>query len=129
MQMKTTRRRPLAELIEKVHDTGMSYRDMAAQASRAGHEISHSQLQNYAKGHTRNVPNRNQIAALAAAMGVPVDQVRAAVLEEFLDYVPADLADNGGADRVIVAAPPDLSEDERQELQRFVEVWLNARRK
>lgn len=122
-------RRPLAEMILDVWSGGeLPYRDMAKRARDRGHEISGSQLNNYANGHVANIPKPKLIRALAAALDRPYEEVRTAVLEEFLDYEPTS-HDTASGGRRHVALPPDATDEERQEMQAMLDAWWEARRR
>lgn len=63
-------------------DSAGSLRDMEARAQEAGHRISRSTLGEYSTGERIPDPrNETLLAALAAALDVTVDEVRAAALE------------------------------------------------
>lgn len=125
MTMATERRRrSLSELVEHAREGGrVSYRDMSARADRAGYRISHSQLAEYAAGTVRKAPDQTMIDALAAALGVPRERVQASVFEQWYGYTPRGMPAGGG-----VLLPVDVTEDEREELERLVAAWLAARR-
>jgi hypothetical protein len=77
----------LTSLINDVQQSkGLTYRDMETRAEAAGHFISRQQLQNHATGGVRNAPRTEQVLALAAALGVPFEQVRDAVFRQFYGY-------------------------------------------
>src|SRR5947209_19259777 len=116
-------RRALVELIGRVRDqTGTTYRDMARRAADRGHEISFQQINNYAQGVNKNVPNPRMIRALAAAVDRPYEEVLAAVLAEFMDYEVADLS--GDAGHITVPVPHGATEQDRQRLQDLAEAWV-----
>lgn len=119
-------RRPLADLVRERNDR-WSYREMSERARRSGHNISHSQLADYASDSVRKVPSQEQIQALAAALDVGQEQVRAAVFEQFYGYVPRELK-RGRASRIVAAVPPGLSAEDEDELLRLIEAWLSTRR-
>lgn len=125
--MTTEQHRPLAGLVRQRNDEGWSYREMEKRANRAGHSISHSQLADYASDAVRKVPNREQIEALAAALDLGYETVRAAVFAQYYGYVPRELSSRKTS-RVAAAVPSDLSPEEEGELVRMVEAWLSARR-
>ena len=120
-------RRPLAALVRSRHEAGRSYRDMAEAARRAGHTISHSQLQAYATDMVRKAPTNEQLAALAAAIGVTFARARAAMMEQFYGYVPRGMEADDPAlpgARIGAAIPPDLSPEQEQQLLRMVQAWI-----
>lgn len=121
-----TKERPLASLVRRVHEQGLSYREMAARAQRAGHTISHSQLALYAGDGVAKAPTDSQVHALAAALDMGYEQVRAAVFSQFYGYVPRDLNSRKGS-RLAAALPPDLSPEEEDRLAQVVELWLRDR--
>lgn len=124
--------KPLAALVRRRHDGGRSYRDMSETARKAGHTISHSQLQAYAQDAVRKAPGPEQMAALASALDVPFEQVRAAAMDQFYGYVPASMLPPAGLEdstvvRIGAAIPSDLSDDEVAELHRLIRAWVAAR--
>lgn len=119
---------PLAELVRHKHDhDNVSYRQMSDVARRAGHTISHSQLQAYATDGVRKAPSTEQLEAIAAALSLPYQRVRAAMTEQFYGYVPREMAVAPGS-KISAAVPPDLSPAEEDELARMVRAWVSARR-
>lgn len=128
MSTMVTEQRPLAALVKAETDKGWSYREMEQRARQRGHVISHSQLADYAKDAVRKVPSREQIEALAAALDVGVEAVRAAALEQFWGYVPRELKNRKGS-RISAALPPDLTREEEEQIARMVEAWLASRGK
>lgn len=118
---------PLADMVRRKHDEEhVSYREMADNSRRAGHFISHSQLAAYAADGVRKAPSSEQMVALASALGVSYEKVRAAMIEQYFGYVPRDLIETHGT-TVTAAVPPDLTEAEERELRRLVEAWVAAR--
>ena len=69
-------------------DRRLSYREMQERAEAAGHYISFQQLQMLAKGVVRKAPGTDQVAAIAAAIGEPIEVVRDAVFEQYYGYTP-----------------------------------------
>lgn len=118
---------PLSDLVSRTHADGLSYREMEARARRSGHVISHSQLQAYATGTTRKMPTVDQMRALAAAMDVGYETVRAAAFEQYYNYRPREMSHRSDS-RVGAAIPPDLTAEEERELIRMVKAWASARR-
>jgi transcriptional regulator with XRE-family HTH domain len=125
----TTEQATLADLVRQRRAEGWGYREMARRAHERGHQISHAQLGEYAKGTVQKVPNREQMEALAAALDVGLETVRTAVMHQWWGYVPRELKNRGKASRLGAAVPADLSTDEEAELVRMVEAWLAARRR
>lgn len=82
----------LSRLIERRRRDGAgSLRDMAARARDAGHPISHSSLGDYQTKRTTPDPrNEAQMTRLAAALGISVDEVRAAAWESVGHPTPLD---------------------------------------
>lgn len=122
----TEQRQPLADLVRERNER-WSYREMSERARRAGHNISHSQLADYASDSVRKAPTREQIEALAVALDVGQEAVRAAMFEQFYGYVPVELKRGSKASRVAAAVPPGLSPEEEAELLRLIEAWLATR--
>ena len=120
-----TRERPLADLVRRVHEDGLSFREMAARAHRAGHSISHSQLALYASDGVAKAPTDAQIHALAAALDMGYTQVREAMMQQFYGYTPRELKNMGGS-RVAAQIPPDLSPEQEKALGDLVEAWLRT---
>lgn len=115
--------RALAELIRTIHEErDIPYREMARRTDACPRPLSHSQIADYAAGRVRKTPDSPTIEALAVALDVPVERVRDAVLEQYLDYVPANV--DRGVDALI---PPGLSDGEVDELRRLIQAWLAAR--
>jgi len=114
----------LADLVRAVQESGVSYREMMRRAEKHGHSISHSQLSAYANNEVRKTPSEAQIAAIAAATGRSVTAVRDAVMEQYLDYTAQSVGQG-----LTVTLPRDVSDDERDEVQRLVDAWLAARGK
>lgn len=54
---------------------------MAARAEAAGHSLSHSQFGAYAAGRVKAIPDEDTRRAIAAGLGVDVDEVTAAARE------------------------------------------------
>jgi transcriptional regulator with XRE-family HTH domain len=124
--MGTMTEHPLADLVRRVHDSGISYREMATRAQRAGHEISHTQLSDYAQRKVQKAPSQRMMRALAAALDVGYGQVRSAVFAQFFGYVPRELKNWQGS-RITAVVPEDLSPDEEAQLVRMIEAWLASR--
>ena len=116
----------LAELVVERRDAGYSYREMERRARERGHKISHSSLADYANGAVAKMPDKDQIEALAAALDVGLDAVRAAAMQQYWGYVPRELR-NRKPSRVAAAIPPDLSPQEEAELARMIQAWLATR--
>jgi transcriptional regulator with XRE-family HTH domain len=127
--MTTEQTTTLADLVRQRQDEGWSYREMERRARERGHRISHAQLAAYAEDAVRKVPSREQVEAIAAALDLGIDAVRAAVMQQYWGYVPRELKQRGKGSRVAAAVPPDLSTDEEAELVRMMEAWLVARRR
>ena len=123
-----TEQRSLAALVRRRNDEGWSYREMEKRARDRGYVIAHSQLADYANDTVSKMPSKDQIEALAAALDVGVDVVRAAALDQFWDYIPRELKSRKGS-RLTAVVPSDLSQAEEEELLRMVEAWLAARRR
>ena len=116
---------PLVELVRCEKNRGTSYREMSLRAERAGHEISHQQLQAYGAGHVRKAPSQRQIEAIAAAIASTPQAVRDAVFEQFYGYV-TDSRRGPVAGEWTLDVPGDLAQEKRSELERLVAAWLRA---
>jgi hypothetical protein len=118
----------LAELVTKRVDEGWTFREMSRRAKERGYDVSHSHLAEHAKGLVAKVPDRTQVEALAAALDVGIDDVRAAAMQQYWGYVPRELRTRKPS-RVTAALPADLTAEEEDEIARMVEAWLAARRR
>lgn len=127
--MTSERTESLSELVRRRRDEGWSLREMERRAQARGHRISHAQLADYAAGVVRRMPTLEGLEAIAAALDVGVEDVRAASMKEFWGYVPRELKHRGRGSRVTAAMPPDLSPEEEDELLRMIEAWVAARRR
>lgn len=117
----------LAELVRERRDAGYSFREMERRARERGHKISHSSLADYANASVSKMPDRDQIEALAAALDVGLDAVRAAAMQQYWGYVPRELR-NRRPSRAGAAIPPDLSVEEEAELARLIQAWVASRK-
>lgn len=81
----------LAGLIQAAIDAGATERELERRAERAGETISHSQLNKYRRGLVTKAPDGGQQTALAAALNVPEQVVRRAVIIDWFGWDPADL--------------------------------------
>lgn len=116
---------PLAALVSRTHDAGVSYREMESRATQRGHRISHSQMADYAGDRVAKCPTEEQLRSIAAALDVGYETVRAAAFAQFYGYVPREL---GGRQTPVVAAiPPDLTPEEERQLTAMVRAWAAAR--
>jgi transcriptional regulator with XRE-family HTH domain len=121
-------KQPLAALVRQAHDTGLSYREMADRARRAGHEISHTQLSDYAQGKVMKAPSERMLRAIAAAIDAAYGEVRAAMFEQFYGYTPRELRNRRGS-RLTAVVPENLDPSDEAELVRMIEAWLSARQR
>lgn len=128
MMTDTTNEPALAALVKQRHDEGWSFREMEKRAAERGYSISHASLADHAKGVVRKMPDRDQIEALAAALDVGIDAVRAAAMKQYWGYTPRELT-NRKASRLFAAVPADTTPDEEAELKRMIEVWAATRRR
>ncbi|HET7357111.1 MAG TPA: hypothetical protein VFJ09_10605 [Nocardioidaceae bacterium] len=118
----------LAELVRERHDAGYSFREMERRARERGHKISHSSLADYANGSVEKMPDRDQIEALAAALDVGLDAVRAAAMQQYWGYVPRELRNRGKQSRIGAAIPADLSPEDEEQLLRMIQAWVASRK-
>lgn len=121
-------KQPLAALVRQAHDTGLSYREMADRARRAGHDISHTQLADYAGGKVMKAPSEKMLRAIAAAIDAAYGDVRAAMMEQFYGYTPRELR-NRSSSRLTAVVPENLDPAEEAELVRVIETWLSLRQR
>lgn len=126
--MVSERTESLSALVKRRRDEGWSFREMERRAEQRGHKISHSQLADYAAGTVRRMPTTEGLEALAAALDVGVEDVRAASMLEFWGYVPRELKHRGRGSRIMAALPTDLAPEEEEELRRLINAWAAARR-
>lgn len=66
-------------IASELRKPGNSLRVMEDRARAAGHRISRSQINAYARGEVKTQPSREVVAALAAALDCPYQHVAAAV--------------------------------------------------
>ena len=124
MLLVSTKEKALARLINDVKASSrFSFREMQDRAEAAGHYISHQQLQTYATGGARKAPDPGQVAAIAAALGVPVERVRDAVFDQYYGYTPGQpptISQDAGAPEAIfesvVNADPELDDESKRHL-------------
>ena len=118
----------LSRLVRKVNsDGGISYREMAHRASRAGFPMSHATFSDLAQGHVARMPTDGQLRAIAAGLGQPYADVRAAAFAQWYGYVPREhwTAEGGRA-----FLPADLDEAEVEEIMAVVRAMVdNAHRR
>lgn len=115
MPLQMTRRRPLADMLMAQKDRGTSFRRMSERAAAAGHPISYTQVSDYAHGRIRTMPSEPMTRGLAAALGMPFEQVRSAVLEEWLG-VPEQQRSHPITAEESILSSPELSEAEKRVL-------------
>src|SRR5205085_4688211 len=83
MTSMTSELPPLAGLVSRANDAGLSFREMERRARQHGHVISHSQLAAYADNSVAKPPSVDQMEAIASALDVGYEIVRAASFEQF----------------------------------------------
>lgn len=81
----------VAQLIQKVIDSGVSQREMERRAKKSGFDITHSYISKLHRGISANEPDGRLQQALAAALGIPESVVRRAVIRDFWGYDPAEM--------------------------------------
>lgn len=118
----------LSELVREANDRGLSYRAMAHRAEKAGYKISSAYLNNLASNPPAKAPTAQDILAIAAALGRNPVIIRLAVAEQWLELMPEDVSREANQLGIIAPIPPDLPEDERAELSRLIEAWVEARK-
>jgi transcriptional regulator with XRE-family HTH domain len=116
--------RPLRDMVKAEKARGTSYREMEKRARRHGHNISHSQLADYAAGVVQRAPHAAMITALAAALNTSLAAVHEAVLMEWYGYTPRAL--DTSPTRVSAVVPATLSPEKEAELIRLVSAWVHA---
>ena len=70
-------------IASELRKPGNSLRVMEERARAAGHRMSRTQLNAYARGEVKKRPERAAVEALAAALGCPFPQVATAVDQAF----------------------------------------------
>jgi hypothetical protein len=111
-QRESTEDKALARLIFDAKDKRrLSYRDMYRRAEEAGYYISYQQIANYAQGLVRKAPDPEQVAAISAAIGEPVERVRDAMFSQYYGYTPGQ--------------PPTIHEQDNSSERAFEDVVDN----
>lgn len=118
---------PLASLVSRANVAGLSFREMERRAQQHGHSISHSQLAAYAENSVKKAPDVKQMEAIASALDLGYEVVRAAAFEQYYGYVPREVVRRSDASRVAAAIPPNLPPEEEAELLRMIRAWVAAR--
>jgi transcriptional regulator with XRE-family HTH domain len=84
----------LARLIQSRVDAGDSLRDISQRAVAAGYDVSHTYVDNLRKRIVPKAPDRRQLAALAAGLGVSEDRMRRIIVQDFYGWDPGDGAED-----------------------------------
>ncbi|HJR88890.1 MAG TPA: hypothetical protein VJ782_01860 [Aeromicrobium sp.] len=83
--METNNEKRLPRLIA---ESGMSTRDIALRAQQFGKKLSHSKVHEWARGVAVKAPDREQIEALAAGLGIDPQTVWSAVSNDWYGWEP-----------------------------------------
>ena len=84
----------LARLIQSRIDEGDSLRDISQRAVTAGYDVSHTYVDNLRRRATPKAPDRRQVTALAAGLGITEDRMRRIVVQDFYGWDPGDSSED-----------------------------------
>ena len=84
----------LARLIQSRRDGGDSLRDIEKRAKDAGHDISHTYIDNLAKRMVVTFPSVAKIKALAAGLNVSEERMARMVVQDFMGWDMGDMNDD-----------------------------------
>ncbi|WP_171117895.1 MULTISPECIES: hypothetical protein [unclassified Streptomyces] len=120
----------LSQLIQEALDKDDSYQRIADRASKAntGESVSKAYLQRIVKNPPANPPSAKQLAAIAYALGKPVNRVREAAAEQWLQYEATELAGYDAEVRIIVGHLAGKSPEEIRRWRYMIEADEKARR-
>lgn len=116
-------------IASELRKPGNSLRVMEDRARAAGHRISRSQINAYARGEVKTQPSREVVGALAAALGCPYQHVSNAARLTFpgLDEGPAEERRSSQRAEAWVRLTGDRTDAEVEELLLIVEQVLRMR--
>ncbi|WP_433415092.1 hypothetical protein ACQP1V_36410 [Microtetraspora malaysiensis] len=109
-------RRPLSDFISAhVVSKDISYKALAARSEDpvTGQQVTDQWIRDVASGRLRRTPDLWRLRALAAGLGVDLDEIRARAIQQYLDYEVATVQ-TGDAEWVTVSVPPSLTPEERR---------------
>jgi transcriptional regulator with XRE-family HTH domain len=120
----------LSQLIQEALDTGDSYQRIADRANKAntGESVSKAYLQRIVKNPPANPPSAKQLAAIANALGKPVNRVREAAAEQWLQYEATELAGYDAEVRIIVGHLAGKSPEDLRRWRYMIEAEERAKR-
>ena len=120
----------LSQLIQDALDKGDSYQRIAdrANVANAGDTVSKQYLQKIVKNPPANPPTAGQLAAIAYALGKPVNRVREAAAEQWLQYEATELSGYDSEVRIIVGHLAGKSPDEIRRWRYMIEADERAQR-
>lgn len=120
----------LSRLIQEALDKGDSYQRLADRAidKKSGETVSKPYLQQIVKTPPINPPSPARMAAIAEALGKPVDRIKAAVAEQWLQYEATELAGYDEEVRIIVGHLAGKSKADLLRWRMMIEADERARR-
>ncbi|MFE7559638.1 hypothetical protein [Kitasatospora sp. NPDC057500] len=118
---------PLSALVSDAL-TRMSFRELAEAAvdPESGYVPGLSYLNKLSKGKITRAPEPQVLRALATGIRLPLRQVQAAAAEEFLEYIPTELADLPPDVRAIVGHLADMDPTDLPRTRAVIEALIAA---
>jgi transcriptional regulator with XRE-family HTH domain len=101
---------------------------LADRAAAAGHPVSRGYLHKMAAGTVAKTPTPEQLAGIAAAVGRPLEIVKAAAAAQYLDYETTELGGYPDDVRVVVAHLAGMTPIEQRRWRAMIEADERARR-
>ncbi|MGX9921747.1 hypothetical protein ACWIG4_18055 [Streptomyces sp. NPDC002248] len=101
---------------------------LADRAAAAGHPVSRPYLHKLATNTVSKAPDREQLAGIAAAVGQPLEIVKAAAAAQWLDYETTELSGFPDDVRVVVAHLAGMTPVEQKRWRAMIEADERARR-
>lgn len=101
---------------------------LADRAAAAGYPVSRPYLHKLAAGTVSKAPDREQLAGIAAAVGQPLEIVKAAAAAQWLDYETTELSNFSDDVRVVVAHLAGMTPVEQRRWRAMIEADERARR-
>jgi hypothetical protein len=95
----------LSRLVQQVNDSGVSYAQMAQRVSKEKslEPLGKQYFQKLAKTPPVSAPSPKQMESIAAALRKPLQVVKLAAAEQWLDYTATELSGYSDEVRIIVA--------------------------
>ncbi|MFJ4434567.1 hypothetical protein [Streptomyces sp. NPDC088923] len=124
----------LSQLVRAALDEGAggkrttSLNALAERAAAAGHPVSKPYLQKLSTNNISKAPDREQLRGIAAAVGRPVEVVKAAAAAQFLDYEATELGGFPDDVRVVVAHLAGMTPGDQRRWRAMIEADERARR-